>query len=368
MRQDRLLSEFEALVTIDSVSLKEREMADYLKEKLTELGCEVEEDDGAQAAGGNAGNVIARFKGTDSTRSPILLSAHMDRVTPGVGIRPVREGNIFRSSGDTILGADDAAGIAIVLEVLRMLRDNRADHPDIEIVFSFCEEKGLLGAKALDKSKLRAKLGYVIDSGGPVNRVVVQSPSHITLDVKIKGRAAHAGVEPEKGIDAVQVAARAISQMKLGRIDDETTANLGMISGGRATNIVCDLVEVRGEARSMSREKLERAVASIQETFQESCSAAGAILEFGSEIEYETYNISPSSEVCQRLRKAGEKLGMEMHFVSAGGGSDANIYNAQGIECVVLGAGYFKPHTLEEYLDIEEFVKSASLVYEVVVA
>lgn len=365
---DRLLSEFESLVGIDSLSLQEREMADYVKDRLSELGCEVEEDDGAQAFGGNAGNVIGRLPGTDPSRSPILLSAHMDRVTPGVGIRPVREGDIIRSSGDTILGADDAAGIAVVLEVLRMLRENEAHYPDIEIVFSFSEETGLLGAKSLDTSKLCAKLGYVIDSGGSVSQVVVQSPSHITLDARIKGKAAHAGVEPEKGIDAVQIAARAISQMKLGRIDDETTANLGMISGGRATNIVCDLVEIRGEARSMSREKLHKAVAAIEKAFEESCDAAGATLEFETEMEYEAYHISSSSEVCQRLCKAGEKLGMEMGFVAVGGGSDANIYNTKGIECVVLGAGYFKPHTLEEYLDTKELEKAVSLVYEVVVS
>jgi len=361
-----LIGEFENLVKIDSISLKERKMADYLKQRLVELGCRVEEDDGAKAVGGEAGNVIARFRGTDPARPPLLLSAHMDRVTPGEGIRPVREGNIIRSSGDTILGADDAAGIVVVLEVLRMLGENERDYPDIEIVFSFSEEKGLLGAKAVDTSKLRAKIGYVIDSGGPVNRVIVQSPSHITFTVKVKGKAAHAGVEPEKGIDAVQVAARAISQMRLGRIDEETTANLGVISGGRATNIVCDLVEIRGEARSMNREKLDSTVEAIKGAFQKSCDEAGAVLEFESEIEYETYHISSSAEVCRRLLRAGKQLDMEISFIPAGGGSDANIYNAKGIECVVLSAGYFKPHSLEEYLDIEQLKKAVLLVYEVV--
>jgi tripeptide aminopeptidase len=205
---DRVLGCFEDLVRIDSLSLMERQTADYLKRELIELGCDVEEDDGAEACGGMSGNVIARFPGNDASLEPILLSAHMDRVSPGEGIRPIRDGNVIRSSGDTILGADDAAGLAIVLEVLRLLRDHGGSFPDIEIVFSFSEEMGLLGAKALDTSRLRSKIGYVVDSGAPVSRVVVQAPSHIRLSVKVRGKASHAGVEPEKGIDAVRVAAR----------------------------------------------------------------------------------------------------------------------------------------------------------------
>jgi tripeptide aminopeptidase len=366
VQMDRILSEFESLVRIDSLSLRERQMADFLKSKLSELGCDVEEDDGAKTCGGTAGNVIARFPGTDPSLSPILLSAHMDRVAPGEGIIPVRDGNTIRSSGDTILGADDAAGVAAILEVLRLLRENGGTYPDVEVVFSFSEEVGLLGAKALDIGKLRSKVGYVIDSGAPISKVIVQSPSHVTFNVKIKGKAAHAGVEPEKGIDAVQVAARAITQMRLGRIDDETTANLGMIRGGHATNIVCDLVQIRGEVRSLNRQKLDDNVAAIEQAFRESCDAAGATLEFSPEVEYETYCISPTSEVCKRLQAAAEKLGISLKFASAGGGSDANIYNARGIECVVLSGGYAKPHTLEETLYIDELEQVVSLVYEAV--
>jgi tripeptide aminopeptidase len=364
---DRLIGEFESLVRIDSLSLMERETADYLRQKLVELGCDVEEDDGAKAVSGTAGNVIARFAGTDPSLPPVLLSAHMDTVTPGEGIRPVRDGNVIRSSGDTILGADDAAGLAAILEVLRLLRENGQRYPDVEVVFSFSEERGLMGAKALDIGKLRAEYGYVVDSGAPVSRVIVQSPTHVTFDVAIRGKAAHAGVEPEKGIDAVQVAARAIAAMKLGRIDEETTANLGIISGGRATNIVCDLVSIKGEVRSLDREKLDANVDAIFSEFDRSCREAGAVLEFNPTTEYETYKISPSSKVCSRLQKAAERLGILLSFESAGGGSDANIFNAKGIECVVISGGYSKPHTLEEYLDIGEFEKTVSLLYEAIV-
>lgn len=366
VQMDRLLSEFESLVRIDSLSLKERHMADYLKSRLSELGCDVEEDDGAKARRGEAGNIIARFPGTDPSLPSVLLSAHMDRVSPGEGIIPIRDGNTIRSSGDTILGADDAAGVAAILEVLRLLRENGGTYPDVEVVFSFSEEMGLLGAKALDTGKLSSKLGYVIDSGAPISKVVVQSPSHVTLNVRIRGKAAHAGVEPEKGIDAVQVAAKAIAEMQLGRIDEETTANLGMIRGGHATNIVCDLVQIRGEVRSLNRHKLEANVAAIEQALRNSCDSAGATLEFEPEVEYETYCMSPTSEVCMRLQAAAERLGIPLNFVSAGGGSDANIYNAKGIECVVLSGGYTKPHTLEESLDIDELEKTVSLVYEVV--
>jgi tripeptide aminopeptidase len=363
---DRLLSDFENLVRIDSLSLNERETADYLKRKLAEIGCEVTEDYGAKAVSGTAGNVIARFAGTDSSLTTVLLSAHMDTVTPGEGIRPVRDGNIIRSSGDTILGADDASGLSVILEVLRLLRENGGRYPDIEVVFSFSEEKGLLGAKALDIGKLRAKYGYVVDSGAPVSRIIVQAPTHVTFNVAIRGKAAHAGVEPEKGIDAVQVAARAIAEMQLGRIDEETTANLGVISGGSATNIVCDLVSIKGEVRSLDRQKLDANVDAILKAFDRNCRKAGAVLEFDPTTEYETYRISRSSKVCTRLQQAAERLGITLSFEAAGGGSDANIFNANGIECVVVSGGYSKPHTLEEYLDIGEFEKTVSLLYEAI--
>lgn len=365
---NRLIDDFESLVRIDSLSLEEREMADYLKRKLSALGCYVDEDNGAEAVSGTAGNIIARFQGTDASLPTVLLSAHMDRVTPGKGIRPVRDGDIIRSSGDTILGADDAAGLAAILEVLRQLRESGGRYPDLEVVFSFSEEKGLLGAKALDTRALRATYGYVIDSGAPISKVIVQSPSHVTFDVTIKGKAAHAGVEPENGIDAVQVAARAIAGMQLGRIDEETTANLGVIAGGRATNTVCDLITVKGEVRSISREKLEKNVDAIRKAFERSCHKAGAGLEFEATTEYETYLISASSEVCTRLQRAAERLGISLSYESAGGGSDANILNAKGIECVVISGGYWKPHTLEEYLDIRELEKTVSLLCEAILA
>lgn len=364
---DRLVGDFVDLVRIDSHSLKERETADYLKRKLAEIGCDVEEDDGAKAVSGTAGNVIARFAGTDLSLPTVLLSAHMDTVPPGEGIRPVREGNVIRSSGDTILGADDASGLAAILEILRLLKENGGRYPDVEVVFSFGEEQGLLGAKALDIKKLRAKHGYVIDTSAPVTKVIVQSPTHIVLEVAIRGRAAHAGVEPEKGIDAVQVAAKAIASMKLGRIDEETTANLGVISGGKATNVVCDLVTIKGEVRSLNREKLDANVDAIHKAFDRSCREAGAVLEFNPALEYESYKISPSSKVCARLQKAAELLGLTLTFEAAGGGSDANIFNANGIECVVVSGGYRKLHTLEEYLEIDELEKTVSLLYGAIV-
>src|SRR3989304_5602390 len=243
------------LIKIDSVSRKERDVAMRLKREMEALGASVAIDDAGDKVGGNVGNLIAYFPGNQAAARPLLLSAHMDTVVPGEGVTPILDGDILRSDGRTVLGGDDKSGVAIICEVLRVVRENNFPCGDIDVVFTICEEAGLVGAKGLDVSRLKARTGLVLDSDS-VGFLFTKAPAANHMEFIIRGLAAHAGVCPEKGINAIRVAAEGIAQMKLGRIDHETTANIGVIEGGMAVNIVPNAVLLKGEARSHSREKL----------------------------------------------------------------------------------------------------------------
>src|SRR3954466_16192082 len=256
INQERIKNLLLELVQIDSHSRHERDVAERIKKHCEEMGAEVEIDDAGEKVGGNSGNVIARFKGTIPDAEPIMMSAHMDTVVPGENVKPVIEGDIIRTDGSTVLGGDDKSGCAVIIETIRCLQEQNIPHTDIEAVFSICEEVGLLGAKHLDVSKIRSKYGIVFDSDDP-GFLFTKGPSANHLEFKVYGLESHAGVAPEQGISAIKIAAEAISAMKLGRIDEETTANIGVIQGGEATNIITNFVLLRGEARSLDDSKLE---------------------------------------------------------------------------------------------------------------
>lgn len=306
VNRDRMVNEFIELVKIDSLTLKERDMADTLKKKLEDMGYQPKEDDAGKKTGGNAGNLICKIEGNKNVPA-VLLMAHMDTVVPGIGKKPVIDGNLIKTDGTTILGGDDAAGIECILEALRVLKENTLSHGDIYVVFTIAEEGGLLGAKNLDLSGIDAKYGFVMDDGGPIGHVAVSAPSQNKIDVKIFGKAAHAGVEPEKGISAIQIAAEAVSSMKLGRIDAETTANIGIISGGQATNIICDYVEINAEARSRSSEKLEKQTAHMEECFNKAAGKYNGRIIFESKLLYPAFNIEEHDEIISVLKTASQK-------------------------------------------------------------
>src|SRR5256714_1962605 len=256
INQERIKNLLLELVQIDSHSRKERDVAQRIKQYCEEMGAQCEIDDAGEAVGGNTGNVIARFAGTLTSAQPIMMSAHMDTVVPGEGVKPVVEGDIIRTDGTTVLGGDDKSGCAVIIEVIRCLQEQNVPHAPIEAIFSICEEVGLLGAKNVDVSKIKSKYGIVFDSDDP-GFLFTKGPSSNELVFKVYGLESHAGVAPEDGISAIKIAAEAIAAMKLGRIDEETTANIGLIEGGMATNIIPNLVVLKGEARSHSEEKLE---------------------------------------------------------------------------------------------------------------
>ncbi|MCR3923588.1 MAG: M20/M25/M40 family metallo-hydrolase, partial [Firmicutes bacterium] len=278
VNRERLVGSFLELVKVNSQTKNEREMADYLKGKLEEIGLVVTEDRAGDSIGGNCGNLIGIMEG-QADKPALLFSAHMDRVTPGENIQPVVEGDIVKSSGDTILASDDCAGLAGILEMLHVIKEKSLPHGRLEVVFTIAEEGGLNGAKALDIDSLQAKLGIILDSTGDAGIVINQAPAQDEIIARIFGQAAHAGVEPEKGTNAIMVAAKAISMMDIGRLDEETTANIGIINGGKATNIVPDYVEVRGETRSLVEEKLVKATEAMVKSFVEAAGLENARVE-----------------------------------------------------------------------------------------
>ena len=367
INQERLVKEFVEMVKIDSLSNKEGRFAAYLKEKLEELGLETVIDEQAgQAVDSDTGNLLGRLKGNRAEAPKLFFSAHMDTVAPGEGIQPqIREGAIY-SNGSTILGGDDKAGIAAIIEALRHIKEEKIEHGDIEVLFTIGEETGLWGARCLNYDLLQSKTGFVLDSDGEPGTIICQAPAHDKIYAVIYGEAAHAGMSPEKGVSAIQVAARAINSMQLLRIDEETTANIGVIKGGIATNIVCDRVELEGEARSLDEEKLQQQLTQMLNCLQIACKEMGARLETKIERQYPAFRLNKDEVVVQLARSAAEALGLKAQVIASGGGSDANYFNHRGIKAINLGIGMSKVHTKEEFIKIKDLVMTAHYVVAIV--
>ena len=365
VNKERLVHTFLEIVQVNSQTKNERAMADYLKGKLGELGLAVKEDNAGEVFGGNAGNVIATLEGK-ADKKALLLSAHMDRVAPGENIRPVVEGDLIKSGGETILGADDGAGLAVILEVLQVLRENNLQHGLLEVVFTVAEEGGLNGSKGLDVESLVAKQAVIFDSSGDAGIVINQAPAQDEIVARVYGQAAHAGVAPEKGINAIVVAAKAIAKMQVGRLDEETTTNIGVITGGKAANIVPDFVEVRGEARSFREEKLQKATETMMAAFTSAAAEENGRVEMDVKRLYAAYHHPEDHKLLQLVKKAGEAVGLKIIIQSSGGGSDANILNGKGIDAVNLGVGNGGAHTLQEFQKISELLKVAEMAVKIV--
>ena len=357
INSERLVNTFLELVDIDSPSGHEEAISAHLAERLAGLGGEVARDE--------HGNLVARWASADGRSDWLMLSAHMDTVGTDTNIKPqIRDGVIY-SDGTTILGGDDKSGVAVILEVVEVARERDLPHPPLEVVLSVSEETGLRGARLLDKSQLRARSGYVLDSGGPIGTIVVSAPSQDTLQITVHGKKAHAGSEPEKGINAIRVASEAIAAMPLGRIDSETTANIGIIEGGTATNIVPDEVRIRGEARSRDDLKLATQTAAMAQAFQDAAERNGARVELKIKRSYSTYALTAETPVVARAMRAAEQLGFEPRLKASGGGTDANIYAELGIECAVLSTGQAEVHTTNEHIAIADMVDSARWLWNI---
>lgn len=352
-----LIDEFIELVSIDAESGCEAEIAARVMSKLRDIGLDVEMDDAGTKFGGNAGNVIARAGKGD----PIILCAHLDRVKPGNGIKPVVENGLIRSSGDTVLAADDISGVVAILAGLREVKRHKP-LPAVEIIFTVSEETRLLGSRHLDYSRLRSKMAYIFDASGPVGTVVTSSPTHVGFDVHVVGQAAHAAVNPEDGVSAIQAAAFAISKLPFGWVDDHTTTNVGVLSGGAATNIVCDSVRFKGEIRSLVASRASELANEFTGTIISEAKAHGTEAEVVSAVEYSGYSIDRNALVVARVVEALQRIGVTATFEFTMGGSDGNIFNANGISSIVLGTGCQLVHSTREFIPVSELVASARLV------
>ena len=372
--KQRLVRRFLELVRIDSISKREARLAGRMQEELKSLGLHVEVDHAAQKVGGNTGNVIATLKGNVTRIPSLLLCAHMDTVEPGEGIQPIIDGEIIKTDGRTILGGDDKSGIAVICEVLELIKERGLPHGDIEIVLTVCEELGMLGAKHLDYSRLRSAFGFVFDSLR-LDELIVKAPAADSLQFRIHGIASHAGVSPERGISAISVAARAIAMMRLGRLDSETTANIGVIHGGVATNVVPEWTVIEGEARSHDEAKLRAQTAHMRQCVHDAALESRIVLDGKAQtatVEENIYrdfppmNVPDNSRVVGLIKMAAHSTGLNIRSTTLGGGFDANVFNANGIEMISIGSGMRDIHTTEESLDIEEMCGAAELLLEAI--
>lgn len=357
----RLIDEFCKLVSIDSVSFQERKMADVLKNYLTELGFEVMEDKAYEYYDGNSGNIYGFLEG-NIDKDPLLFSAHMDTVEPGLGKKTViHEDGTITSSGTTVLGADDLAGVAAILEAVRTIKEKGLAHRSIEVLFTIAEEVYIRGSEVFDYSRIKAKEAYVLDLSGPVGTAAVKAPTLVSFTADFKGRASHAGFAPEKGIHAIGAAAEAVSLLKQGRIDEETTVNVGTIEGGLARNIVPENCILKGEVRSLSHKKSLTEVEKIRTLFREISVKRGTILDFDTSFGCIAYQVDHEHSVVKRFEKACRELEIETNYIATFGGSDNNNFIRNGITGIVLACGMNEVHSCKEFTHVDELKKCSCI-------
>jgi len=366
INKQRLINEFIELIQVDSETRYERKIANVLAEKFEGLGVSVIEDDSASITGHGAGNLICTLEGTITSADPIYFTSHMDTVVPGKGIEPFIEDGYIKTDGSTILGADDKAGLAAMLEAIRVLREKKIQHGTIQFIITVGEESGLVGAKALDPKSIIAKYGFALDSDGKVGNIIVAAPNQSKVKATVYGKTAHAGVAPEKGISAITIASKAIAQMPLGRIDEETTANIGRFEGGSQTNIVCDRVDILAEARSLVPEKMEAQTKAMKEAFESAAAEMGGSVDVDIQVAYPGFKHEEGDHLVEIAKQAVASIDRSVTLKQSGGGSDANIIAGLGIPSINLGVGYEDIHTTNEKMPVEELIKTAQLVIAII--
>lgn len=390
VNKKRLVDTFLKLVSIDSESYHERKMADFLKKELKSLGLHVEEDDAAEklaehyartAGKGKtgeeaekidpAGNLWTCLPGNlpseeENRKKALLFSSHMDTVSPGNNKKAViHEDGTITSNGSTVLGADDATGLAEILELIHILKEYNIPHPDIEILFTAAEEPYCQGSRLFDFQKLHARTAYVLDLSGPIGTAAYAAPSILSLYIRVRGKSAHAGFNPEDGIHAIQIASQAISRLSFGHVEADTTVNLGTISGGAGKNIVPEEVYLTGEIRSMSSEKAEYWLNQVTDAFHQAAEQAGGTAEITCEKEFDAYRDCPKEPVVQTFVKAAENLNLSVTLRETFGGSDNNHFNSHGIHGLVISNAMNHSHTTQECTQIDELEQTVRLLLKI---
>jgi len=371
--RDRLVDDFLSLVRISSPSRHEAGVARWLTTALQGMSVRVDVDDAGERAGADTGNLLAQFPGTVPDAPALLLCAHMDTVVPCERITPVRDGDVIKTDGTSVLGGDDKAGIAAILEAVRIVRERNVPHGPIDVLFTICEESGLIGAKHFDVRRLRSRAGLVLDCDG-VDELVIQGPAANRMVFTVHGLEAHAGLCPEQGISAIKVASEAIAGMRLGRIDDETTANVGLIQGGLAANIVPNKVVARAESRSRSDAKLQMQTDHMVACFEKAARGHRVTVEGKEHVarvearverDYDPLNVPRDSNIVRLVQRAVEGRGRSLTVRATGVGCDANVFNGRhGLAIANLGCGMRQIHTVNEWVDVKDLVATAATLVE----
>jgi len=372
INRERLAETFTTLVMIDSISRQEARISEAICRMLAPWDPEIQVDGAGSKTGSDTGNLIMRIAG-DENIPPLMLNAHMDTVEPGKGVVPEFSDGVFTSRGDTILGADDKSAIAIIIESLKVIKENGLPHGPIELVFTICEEIGLLGAKNLDFDLITAPFGYALDTSD-TDAIITRAPAANQFEINLYGKDAHAGADPERGINAILLASQAIARLSLGRIDEETTCNIGVVEALGATNIVPRHVLVKGEVRSHDEGKLKRVTDTIISAFADvvndyrSRQGLDDLPRFDVSIhkEFASTQIPDNAPLVSLVQQAAEGLGRTIAPKRTGGGSDANIFFENGVAAGVLGTGMTDIHSTRESIRLDDMVKGAELLVEII--
>ena len=366
IKREQVLARFLELVAIDGPSGHERRVADHLLPVFEELDMRVVFDHADSQVGGDCGNLFAWWKGTNPDAEPIFLSCHMDTVLPTGNLRPVVDDGLVRSDGNSILGADDRAALCAYLEGLRAVHESGVRCGPVQIILTVSEQPGMLGARAMDYSLVRAKRGYIYDSSGDVGQLILQGPFSDRFRIRFRGRKAHLGLAVEEGINAIEMAANAIVNTTLGRIDAETVVGMGVIRGGEMASIIPDEVEVVGEVRSLVEDKVREQIDRVAAMAKEAAAAFGGQAEVVIEPKYQGWSIDPASEHVRAASRAAEYIGATPYFAETLGGADTNIFVEHGLTCMTLGIGFQKIHSFDEHISIDNLEAAARHVAAII--
>ena len=366
MNKERLINSFIEMLKIHSPSKKEGEFAKYMVNLLEGLGADIYLDEGYLQYGGDSPSIIAKIPG-DIEGEGVTLAAHMDVIEPNLNVEPIIEGNIIKTNGTTTLGGDDKGGIASILEVIRTIKEEKISHKDIYVVLTPCEEIGMLGAKYFDwgnvpKDMMPAKNMIAVDNSGAAGIIAHSAPSKYDFEIRFKGRNAHAGIEPEKGINAIAMAAHTLTHMNTGRIDDLTTSNISTIDSKFPSNVVPDICTMTGEVRSHSEEKILEILESYKNRCDETVERFGGSYEINYKCDYPVLKPKDDLKFAKEFVRVYEEMGVNSELKIIGGGSDSNIFAEQGFNSIIIGVGMNKVHTVDEYLEIDELFKTTEAI------
>ena len=366
INRKRLIDTFFRLLRIKSPSGDEKEIVEHVREILSGLGLEVAVDDSGKKYGSNSGNLTALLKGTDPDIRPIFIGAHLDTVALNGEVIPYMDDGIIKNKNSKcILGGDDKVAVAAIIEVLRYIIENNIKTGDIYIIFTISEEIGIVGAKHVDMDKVGAEYGFIFDSNGDIGTIYNQAPYQNSIDAEFIGKAAHAGIEPEKGINSIKAAGIAISNISFGRLDHETTTNIGKINGGAARNIVPENTKLILEARSLKESKLEKITEKMIAALKGASDDTGCKLKYKLIREYDGFNIDLKEIPVKIASGAIKEIGIDPVVGSSGGGSDINVFNSKGKRAVNLSSGMEDVHTNSEYVKANQLGKLAQLILEI---